>query len=360
MAIKTKITRDSVLILSYGLSKNVGDNAILEGTLETLKKEGVTTVFIPNFGKDKKITTPSHLCLVDFNPTNPWKIFQSIQKSEYGLLGGGGIIQTNTSMLNLIYFLGLSALLLLLRKPLRAFRLGVHEIEPNIARLAVKIIMNRCTSVSVRDKHSRDRLIKYGVKKNIEVMPDPAFERTHQEDNVSDYIKKIPLASQYVLFSLRPPRPKNNISFKTASRRNSDAKLKKDARAFFENTSKLFEEVEKCGRGRWLFIANHYPRDLKFTTEVLRLLKKEGAYTIARPVNFDEIEFLSKNASLVISARLHTCIAATKTKSNLIAVENDKIRDVLVAGRNNGETETSSVRFFSATTPQSRRVPPQA
>lgn len=348
--------RNSVVILSYGLSRNVGDNAILEGTLEKLKKEGVTTVYIPDFGKNEKITTPSHLCIIGFEPTNLWKIFQSAKNSEYGLLGGGGIIQTNTSILNLIYFLGLSTLLLLLKRPLRAFRLGVHEIEPKIARLAIKIIMNRCTSISVRDKYSKERLIRYGVKNNIEVMPDPAFERTYQEHNVRNYIKKIPLEGQYVLFSLRPPRPKNNISFKTANRRNSEKQIKKEAKLFFENAGDLFEKAQKRGRGKWLFISNHYPRDLTFTIEVLKLIKNEHARAIGSSVNFDEIEFLSKSASLVISARLHTCIAATKQKSNLIAVENDKIKDVLLAGKNDGRTETSSIQFFSAAAPQSRPV----
>lgn len=175
-------------------SNNKGDEAIFISTLKNLtdiQEISSVTVLTLNVNKTnelirKYIHTQKPLLIK--NVSSPSAI-PSIKESDYLIIGGGGLVQDQTSIFNIPYHFWKAYLANLYNTKLIFHSLGVGPIKNPISKYFVKNIFNKASVITVRDSVSKDLLKNLGVTKRIEVTADPAISlngKDYQESNKSD------------------------------------------------------------------------------------------------------------------------------------------------------------------------------
>lgn len=314
-----------VCVLSYGFSDNVGDNAILEALLEQLASHGVESVQALDFGAaGARVRIPSQLKLRRVPALNPIKILTMIVQSQATILGGGGIIQHNSSYYNLFYFLSLATLSIIFAKPLFIFRVGITQIRPALARALIRFIFSRAVTSSVRDKPSMERLrSEIGYFGQVSILPDPVFDRRYDATNVHRSVSELAM-TPFNLFALRPPL--NTNPRQSARQKYGPEQIAIATKELAKELDALINDItEVNGTIKCVFFSSQVPRDSYLAESLSHMLKTQNIEIISQPCSFDELQFLCENAQCVISSRFHACIAAIKANTPLVAIDNFKI-----------------------------------
>ena len=152
---------------------NLGDNAILEGTIELLKKLSFPIEILILSG-NSRVTKQNYPQYQIINRNNLCSLLVSIGKADVVVWGGGHLIQNTSSKLFLGYQLFILILAILHHKILIGFALGAEEINGRLWRYITKLILNKFFDISVRDTFSLKYLHQLGVKVPIRISADPA------------------------------------------------------------------------------------------------------------------------------------------------------------------------------------------
>ncbi len=161
-----------VLFSGYYGFGNTGDEAILQASVEGIKKAGL----IPMALSHTPEKTSSWLNIETFDRKKLGGIFGGIGKSELVLSGGGGLLQDVTSLKSLIYYLRIPFLAKCLRKKTMIFAQGIGPIQTKRGKFYTKLVLNHFVDkITVRDQESKKLLQELGVRKQIDVTADMAF-----------------------------------------------------------------------------------------------------------------------------------------------------------------------------------------
>lgn len=152
---------------------NLGDNAILEGTIELLKRLSFPIEIIILSG-NSRVTKQNYPQFEIINRNNLCSMLTSIGKADIVVWGGGHLIQNTSSKLFLCYQLVILLLAILHHKTLIGFALGAEEINGRFWRYITKSILNNFYDISVRDTFSLKCLHQLGVKVPMRISADPA------------------------------------------------------------------------------------------------------------------------------------------------------------------------------------------
>ena len=176
-----------ILILgSYGHG-NLGDDAILISILTAFKDiipHARITIFCKDMGwiGDK----------FDIDSLNTWdiknlfKIFNAHRHADLFILGGGGLIQDKTSVLNLIFWYVHIIIAKIFSKPVMCYAVGVGPIDSRLGKFLTSIILNKVDLITVRDNTSKNALNILKVNKPpIYVTADPAILLPPQEPDIA-------------------------------------------------------------------------------------------------------------------------------------------------------------------------------
>jgi len=151
-------TRKEIVISGYYGSGNLGDEAILEGLLDSLTNR---------FDRDKiKIVVQSN------NPPetrknhgveavdkwNPFKVINAIYRCDLLISGGGGLLQDTTSSVSLWYYLGIIWLAFITRTPVYILGQGIGPLNHRLNKLLVKWTVRYVHGSLVRDASSEQIL----------------------------------------------------------------------------------------------------------------------------------------------------------------------------------------------------------
>ena len=195
-----------VLILGYYGQGDAGDEAILSclskkikenfnaditvvsGDIEYTKKEHNLHAVRSVFGGNIFSKTLNYINLID-----------KIRNYDIFVLGGGGLISElfgRKSRKKTLFYLSLIKRAKLLGKKTIVYSIGVSEIKTKKFARKIKEGLEYADIISVRDEKSREILERIGVKKEINILPDPALllepekdDKIIREENISD--KKI-------------------------------------------------------------------------------------------------------------------------------------------------------------------------
>lgn len=153
-----------VIIVNDGLGPNLGDQAILHSML-VLLQSALPHVFFQTFPNSDMRTFHQYLAF--------WR---ALKQSDLLIFGGGQEIQDQASVVFLISGLLKIVLAYWTRIPVMCYAIGVGPLKTNIGRLLARFVLNRVTSLSVRDEESKRQLLELGIKNvSIEVTADPAL-----------------------------------------------------------------------------------------------------------------------------------------------------------------------------------------
>ncbi|MBR7099349.1 MAG: polysaccharide pyruvyl transferase family protein [Clostridia bacterium] len=165
--------RYEICIGGYAGCGNLGDDAILQGYLESLPptvRRRQTVVLSGNPRRDRKRFDVR--CVGRKNPFAVWRAFR---ESKRFLCGGGSLLQNGTGILSLCYYL---ALLRLARLCGCRTELLASGIGPLHGRAAIRMTVSeigKCSRIVLRDEESGNRLCDWGIpRERLEYCNDPA------------------------------------------------------------------------------------------------------------------------------------------------------------------------------------------
>jgi polysaccharide pyruvyl transferase CsaB len=150
----------NVTIAAWAGSTNLGDELVLAALLAKLRARGV----------------PAHVLSVDPAGTEARHGVSAGRSPRGGvpaggpsavLLGGGGLVQDETSPVNLPYHLGRALLAAGRSAPLAGIGLGAGPVTGAVGRRLVPRALARAVAVSVRDEASRQVLDDLGVRSRL-------------------------------------------------------------------------------------------------------------------------------------------------------------------------------------------------
>lgn len=159
-----------ILISGYYGFDNFGDETILSVLVKKLY-EFDTKIMV--LSKSPIKTQREHAVHSTFYMC-PCLCINHILRCDILISGGGSLLQDVTSVNSLLYYLFIISMALLLRKKVIIFAQGLGPINNKFVAMLTKLVLKRCSLVTVRDRKSKMILNKWGV--DADLVCDPLFD----------------------------------------------------------------------------------------------------------------------------------------------------------------------------------------
>jgi polysaccharide pyruvyl transferase CsaB len=159
-----------VLISAWAGSSNLGDELIHASLVGKLRRRGCT---IASVSVDPAGSRSTHRvgAVGDRDPIGIWR---AVGEADRLVFGGGGLVQDQTSLVNLPYHLARPAMASVRGTPWAGIGLGVGPLVSGTGRRLTRAVLSGARAVSVRDAASAEVLMACGVPRPI-VSADLAF-----------------------------------------------------------------------------------------------------------------------------------------------------------------------------------------
>lgn len=154
----------------YGFD-NFGDEGILGILVQNLKNSELCdeiTVFSHNPEATSKKHNVKAVGTFDFV-----KVLNTLENTDILISGGGSLLQDSTSLKSLLYYLWIIFMALYYKKKVIIFAQGIGPVKCFISRLLTKILLKKCSYISVRDEKSLFLLRGWGLAP--ELVADPMW-----------------------------------------------------------------------------------------------------------------------------------------------------------------------------------------
>lgn len=286
-----------VLISGYYGFYNIGDEAILKSIIEALRNED-PNIDIVVLSNDVEYTKSTY----KVNAINRWKlndIYKELLKCDGLISGGGSLFQDVTSSRSILYYTGIIWLAKLAKKPIFIYAQGVGPIEKKSNRKIVGKFFNKVDYITLRDKESKLLLNSIGVRKDIEIVPDPVmgFNIENYEFNITKYFTN----NDYITVSIRYWK-KNNSEFQ-------------------KNIALTCDKIIESGINV-VFIPMHGKYDEMISKQVVSLMRY-NATVLSKDLTMEEKMMYIKESKLMIGMRLHALIFASTVGTPMIGISYD-------------------------------------
>lgn len=162
-----------VLLSGYYGFGNVGDEAILASTVESLRARdpGIEISVLSANPED----TAKTYGVEAYGRMSPREVVKGLLASDLVVFGGGSLLQDDTSFRSLLYYLSIIFASRTFGKPVAVYANGVGPIRSWVGRLLTKLALSSAKRITVRDPESEKLLRRIGVKRPVRVTADPAF-----------------------------------------------------------------------------------------------------------------------------------------------------------------------------------------
>ena len=159
-----------VLVAAWVGSTNLGDELVFAGLTRLLRERGAEITVL---SVDPQGTRASH-GVEAVSAHDPRAVWAAVGRADAVVLGGGGLLQDETSPFNLPYHLVRVALARARRTPYAGVGLGAGRLTTRTGQAMVRAAMRHAVAVSVRDEDSADLLESIGLRRPA-VAADLAF-----------------------------------------------------------------------------------------------------------------------------------------------------------------------------------------
>lgn len=198
----------TVLISGYYGCGNIGDEAVLAGMLQALRKtRSDTEVQYIVLSQNPTDTANMHR-VPSLHRMRIGDVYNLINRCDVLISGGGSLLQDTTSLHSILYYLFIVYLAVISKKPVVIYAQGIGPIRRPIARYLTRWVLNHARLITVRDEESRKLLDAIKVTTPpVFVTADPAFllepiERSRVEAIFKE--NRIPMDNNLIGFALRP------------------------------------------------------------------------------------------------------------------------------------------------------------
>lgn len=182
---------------------NSGDEAILSVLLNRYKTEFDITVISLNC----EYTRLYHSDIFCIENNNTSKCKEAIKKCDVFILGGGGLLQDQTTIFNIFRWLKYLQYAIKQKKKTMLYANSIGPLKYIISKRYVKKYLNKVTLITLRDKTSERLLRSIGVHVHIEVTADPVFSmntfKQLDKQRILNDDLNIKLPPRYICISVR-------------------------------------------------------------------------------------------------------------------------------------------------------------
>jgi len=308
----------NVLISAWFGTRNIGDEAILISEVTSIRRalpDANITVFSQKFN-DANIERLD-VKTVSNRFSNFFGIVQAIKSTDIFIFGGGGLIQDDSSIFNILCQIYKIWLATIFGKTTFFFGLGVGPVKFFANRLLLKTLNNKnIRHITVRDEVSRITLGKCsrGLLEKTSVTMDTVINfPLHETSNNNRETRNIGIALKD--WFINYPFVSSNM----AIRINKLFGIKQRKRVRF--TLKIASLIDSlCEEGyRVHLIPMEGIRDEGFQKEILELCGNSPTIEKWSPCVYDTVALIDK-MDLVIGMRLHSLILAAVLGKKIVSL----------------------------------------
>jgi polysaccharide pyruvyl transferase CsaB len=307
--------RPRIVLLAYAGSPNLGDRCIIEAELAALRSHWNQSHVSALVVDSQEL---SGLVERSFSRSQLLKFVQEIRRANVLILGGGGIIQDDSSFLNLLYFLWPTWLANLCSVPVVSYGLGVGPLHRSVSRRLVRTCLKRAQALCVRDEESARLLVSCGIPERIvHVTADPVVN--YPFDPFNSPKSANPRCT--IVVALRAYKPGGVGLLPVAVYQKALAESKSRVAVIAQALGPSLQWLKHVANPRFVFVSFHADRDETFNRNVASAAGLDGT----------EVDFLSNlsarqgfecvaNATFVFGMRLHACILAARCGVPFVAL----------------------------------------
>ena len=161
-----------VVVSGYYGFGNAGDESVLAGLLDGLRREQAE-IEVTVLSGDPAHTRRTHG--VDAIPRARPGVIRALRVSDGLISGGGSLLQDRTSPRPVAYYAGLMHLARLLGRPYVIHAQGLGPITRRANRALAASALRGAAHVSLRDEASVALARELGVRRPVDLVPDPAL-----------------------------------------------------------------------------------------------------------------------------------------------------------------------------------------
>jgi Uncharacterized conserved protein len=315
------------VIGAYGCG-NVGDDAILAGILEKLKKVKVSLYNVAVFSGNKKYIEEKfgvrgvQQCLNQgfslkvLGKFDFLKMIKTIWKSDMVIIGGGSLLH-DLRPYNLPYFFFWQLFSSLLGKKVIFYGVGVGPIKTRFGKLLSKIFLPRADYISVRDTNGQKILRELGIDISF-LSRDPAFNI--EVENLS-----------------KPKYCLTNDAFGITicgwfKSSNFWERKSMDFSHYIIRMAEICDRIIERYNKDVLFVTTVFPHDLDAARKITKQMKHSSRTHIIEKLHtpVEVLAIIQNHVKYLVGMRLHSLIFATMTNTPFTAIIYDqKVRSYL-------------------------------
>lgn len=306
-----------ILISAFIGSKNLGDEAIFRSILDNIesKKEDITVLTV-NEEKTREFEVNT------LYAKSIKSIIKGIRSCDVMLLGGGGIIQDQSSILNFLFYAFQLYVTKRYHKPVILCFAGVGPIKFTLSKWLMKKLVTKSVDYAiVRDKKSKDALLKYGMlSSKVYQAHDPVLNFSFEAKELKNpYTKEKP----YVAVALRRWFFANPFLPVFMSRPiNKLALFRRDYNQYMTKLAADLDEYLNKHPDIQLVLVSFYDGEDDVVNDDLLALMKNKKQVIIAEKNMDELQYLAiiKDSLFIIGMRLHSLILGSTLAKPFVAL----------------------------------------
>jgi polysaccharide pyruvyl transferase CsaB len=312
------------LISGYYGEGNVGDEAILAGIIQELRRrDGAADITVMSFDPEDTVTR-HQVASISTSLRKPGALLAALRSSDLLISGGGSILHEADFALYgrsfllregklrpIPYFLSVVLLAQTVRLPVMWYAQGLGPLETWQARRAVAAAGSGCVAVTWRDPASARLASEVGVKAPIQaVVPDPAYGLVPRDGvRVREVLleRGIRLGRRFVAVSPRPWLARS---------------------AYREHLAAVLGRVAEDELMDVLFVPFQERTDGPLCDELAGHRSLTGkAHVVHGIEDAATLEGILGAAALAVTMRLHACILAAAAGTPVVALDYDpKVR----------------------------------
>ncbi len=288
-----------VVVSGYYGFDNLGDEAVLAGTIEALRcfRPGVEIAVL---SANPEATARAH-DVHAIPRARPGDLLRALRQCDLCLSGGGSLFQDVTSWRSPWYYLGVLALAQRLGRPTAVYAQGIGPLRGRTVRRAAARLLDAVEIITLRDQASLAVLDRWGVRRPpVALAADPAL-------------------------LLRPewsPRVMQELSTWGGGLRFGLALRPWADDRWLEALASAARAASHRFGARWICLSMHPSDDLTTATRVAAEIG--GAATVVRgPFTPREMLALTGDLALLVGMRLHALIFAALSGVPLVALAYD-------------------------------------
>ena len=293
----------NVLLTAFIGSSNLGDQAIFTSICQSLSKNKNLRLSAFTLDRTKHKGTPYVRFIQTYNPI---RIVEEIRRCDVLVIGGGAIIQDNSSVYNLLRHTYKALIANILGKPYMFYAVGVNKLQSSGNRLFAKFTFNAASAITVRDQRSKENLEQLGVSKQIIVTSDPAVNL-----HILHEKRKDKASQPYVIVCLQHCFDINRyipvaLMHKFHLRSGKD---NKKYQHFVKIIAEFLDWIIDTYTYRIVFLPFYNQRDDKVQREIFSFMQhKEQCILLEKQQTVERTMALIQGARVALSMRYHAAI----------------------------------------------------